>query len=386
MESLVTSLSNPSDGEPRSDEEKPMVVVIMGATGAGKSRLAIDLADYFPIEIINADSMQVYSGLDVLTNKVTLDEQKGVTHHLLGTENPNVEFTAKLFRDSAIPLIDEICSRHHLPVIVGGTNYYIQALLSPFLVDESTNSMDDGSISKALGEEEHPDFQVHYEENNCSYSFDHLKDVDPVAAARIHPNNLRKINQYLNLYAHSGILPSKFYQEKTVENWGRVENFRYHCCFICVDASLPVLDQYVEERVDVMVDRGLLNEVCDIYNINADYTRGLRQAIGVREFENFLRVYLPEVGHARVNDSDCGFIYLVPPDKINQDLEENMKEILRSATENRLKVLLEGAIDNVKANTRRLVRRQASVFCQKSLNIWSLVRIHHMIHTGSEKF
>lgn len=134
MESATTNSPNPSNGGPQSKEEKPMVVVIMGPTGAGKSRLAIDLASHFPIEIINADSMQVYRGLDVLTNKVPLDEQKGknklnsnflssygmcqslaghlswignyagVPHHLLGTVNPNVEFTAKLFRDSAIPV------------------------------------------------------------------------------------------------------------------------------------------------------------------------------------------------------------------------------------------------------------------------------------------
>lgn len=171
------------------------------------------------------------------------------------------------------------------------------------------------------------------------------------------------------------------------QNWGCVENFRYRCCFICVDASLPVLDQYVEERVDVMVDCGLLNEVCDMYNMNADYTRGLRQAIGVREFQNFLRVYLSEVGHAGVNGSDSGFMYLEPADKVNQELEENMKEILRSATENQLKVLLEGAIDNVKANTRRLVRRQASTFCQNIIeHLVFSYRIDHMSQTGNEQF
>ena len=125
---------NPSNGN---EEEKAKVVVIMGPTGSGKSRLAIDLATHFPIEIINADSMQVYQGLDVLTNKVSLNEQKGlslfshslsffitlhyvcvferklwifyitivgVPHHLLGTISPNLEFTAKDFRDSVIPV------------------------------------------------------------------------------------------------------------------------------------------------------------------------------------------------------------------------------------------------------------------------------------------
>lgn len=119
--------SNPSDGAGQG--KKPKVVVIMGPTGSGKSKLAIDLASHFPIEVINADSMQVYRGLDVLTNKVPLSDQKGINynisvcffpeflsayeigslvvgvpHHLLGNISPNVEFTAKEFRDSAIPV------------------------------------------------------------------------------------------------------------------------------------------------------------------------------------------------------------------------------------------------------------------------------------------
>ncbi|KAL7588255.1 hypothetical protein Lser_V15G35970 [Lactuca serriola] len=92
-------IPNPKEEEnPKNSNAKPKVVVIMGATGSGKSRLAINLTSQFPIEIINADSMQVYEGLHVLTNKVPLDDQKGVPHHLLGTISPMVEFTAKDFR------------------------------------------------------------------------------------------------------------------------------------------------------------------------------------------------------------------------------------------------------------------------------------------------
>ena len=128
------------------------------------------------------------------------------------------------------------------------------------------------------------------------------------------------------------------------QNWGRVDNFRYKCCFICVDASLPVLDQYVGQRVDSMIDAGLLDEVYDVYNLNSDYTRGLRQAIGVREFEDFLKVFLTE-----------------PHDKENGLLKGNVREILKSSNNNQLKILLEEAIERVKANTRRLVRRQVSI-------------------------
>nr|ADM86398.1 isopentenyltransferase [Malus domestica] len=180
-------------------EEKPKVVVIMGPTGSGKSKLAIDLASHFPVEVINADSMQVYSGLDVLTNKVPLHEQKGVAHHLLGTVSPNVEFTAKEFRDSAIPLINDILSRNCLPVIVGGTNYYIQALVSPFLLDETVEDIDECCLGDYPGDGQ-PQAELVIEVDNSSYDYDYLKAIDPVAANRIHPKNHRKVSLWHNMY------------------------------------------------------------------------------------------------------------------------------------------------------------------------------------------
>ncbi|KAH9660096.1 tRNA dimethylallyltransferase 2 [Citrus sinensis] len=371
---------------------KPNLVIIMGPTGSGKSKLAVDLASHFPIEIINADSMQVYQGLDVLTNKVSLQDQKGVPHHLLGTVSPNVEFTAKEFRDSAVPLISEILSRDHIPFIVGGTNYYIQALVSPFLLDDSAEDMDESCFGSLSGDEPvGPDSDL--ARDSSSYSYDLLKDLDPVAANRIHPNNYRKIKQYLSLYARTGVLPSKLYQGKATEamlmmfqllkcfqlmflngvnmpdfpfdseiwsrtrqNWGQVDNFRFNCCFICVDAANPVLDRYVEQRVDCMIDAGLLDEVYDIYNANADYTRGLRQAIGVREFEDFLSIY-----HSADRDNKTSGPTNATLNSRNKDdktLKDCMRAILKSSADDQLKVLLEEAIDRVKLNTRRLVRCQ----------------------------
>ncbi|ONI01085.1 hypothetical protein PRUPE_6G120800 [Prunus persica] len=356
MERGVASIETQRTQNPGPNEEKPKVVVIMGPTGSGKSKLAIDLASYFPIEVINADSMQVYNGLDVLTNKVPLHEQKGVPHHLLGTVSPNVEFTAKDFRDFSIPLIDDILSRNCLPVIVGGTNYYIQALVSPFLLDDTVEDMDESYIGDQPGDGE-PQADLVAEVDSSSYNYDHLKGIDPIAANRIHPNNHRKISQYLSLYAHHGVLPSQLLQGKAAENWGRVDNFRYNCCFICVDASLPVLDQFVEQRVDCMIDAGLLNEVYEIFTRNADYTRGLRQAIGVREFEIFLRAYITEANDEAHNliDESMSLTSVDLPDKI---LKENMRVILKSISDSQPKIALNEAIDKMKMNTRRLVRRQ----------------------------
>nr|XP_011459274.1 PREDICTED: tRNA dimethylallyltransferase 2 isoform X2 [Fragaria vesca subsp. vesca] len=338
--------------EEEEEEEKPKVVVIMGPTGSGKSKLAIDLASHFPVEVINADSMQVYDGLDVLTNKVPLHEQNGVPHHLLGTVSPNVEFTAKDFRDSAIPLIDDILSRNCVPVIVGGTNYYIQALVSPFLLDDTVEDMDERFLGAGQQQTE-----LASEVDNSSYSYEDLKVIDPIAANRIHPNNHRKINQYLSMYAHHGVRPSKILQGKAAKNWGRVDNFRYNCCFLCMDASLPVLDRFVDQRVDSMIDAGLLDEVYEIYTRNADYTRGVRQAIGVREFESFLNLYITEASDEgnHLIDGSMSFKLVDLADKM---LKENMRLILNSLTDTQPKAVLKEAIEKVKLNTRRLVRRQ----------------------------
>ncbi|CAL5212248.1 unnamed protein product [Lathyrus oleraceus] len=205
-----TVTSNPSHGE------RPKVVVITGPTGSGKSKLAVDLASHFPLEVINADSMQVYTGLDILTNKLPFSEQNGVSHHLLGTVNPNIEFTAKAFRDSAIPIIDAILSRNHLPVIVGGTNYYIQALVSLFLLDDSTDDLNQSDLGDSPGITG-CDNGIVAENDGSSNSYDLLKDIDPVAANRIHPNNHRKINQYISLYSRTGVLPSKVFQGQAAE-------------------------------------------------------------------------------------------------------------------------------------------------------------------------
>ena len=129
------------------------------------------------------------------------------------------------------------------------------------------------------------------------------------------------------------------------QNWGCIDaSSRFDYCLICMDAETTVLDEYVGQRVDAMVDAGLLDEVYDIYKPGADYTRGLRQSIGVREFEDFLKTYLPDT-NSSAND---------------KALKENLRKILDSPKDDKLMVMLEEAINCVKLNTRRLLRRQVS--------------------------
>lgn len=158
------------------------------------------------------------------------------------------------------------------------------------------------------------------------------------------------------------------------QKWGQADNLRYDCCFICVDTSLPVLDRYVEQRVDCMMDAGLLNEVYDIYTSNADYTRGLRQAIGVREFEPLLRTCV-------VDNINCSKKELTDGSSLEKGeplLNGNLMERLRSLSDAKSLTLLEEAIEKVKVNTRRLVRRQVKlifIYSVTFLNKQSLLSI-----------
>ncbi|KAI9119215.1 hypothetical protein K1719_009890 [Acacia pycnantha] len=182
--------------------QKENVVLVMGATGAGKSRLSIDLATRFSAEIINSDKMQVYEGLDIVTNKITEEEQRGVPHHLLGTQNPNSDFTASNFCDMASLAIETIRGRGKLPIIVGGSNTFLEALI-----------------------------------DDDDYKF----------------------------------------------------RSRYDFCCLWVDVHMPVLHSYVAERVDQMFKKGMVNELRPFFNPKGDYSRGIRKAIGVPEFDRYFR-------------------------------------------------------------------------------------------------
>ncbi|KAK3249598.1 hypothetical protein CYMTET_40972 [Cymbomonas tetramitiformis] len=133
------------------DTGPPFVVVVLGATGVGKSRLAIDIASEVDGEVVNADALQVYAGLSITTNQVPEEERRGIEHHLLGHLDLTTETTVRSFRDQAVPIIDDIVKRQKVPVIVGGSNYYIQALVTQRLVDEWRGDVVDITLEQSIG-------------------------------------------------------------------------------------------------------------------------------------------------------------------------------------------------------------------------------------------
>ena len=126
------------------------LIVILGSTATGKSKLGIELAKKLNGEIISADSMQVYKGLDIITNKVTKEEQDLIKHHMIDLVIPPAEFTVVDFRDQALDIIQKLFAQNKVPIIVGGTNYYIESLLWNFLMEEGEKTVINDESKRAL--------------------------------------------------------------------------------------------------------------------------------------------------------------------------------------------------------------------------------------------
>lgn len=162
------------------------VVVVLGATGAGKSKLALEIAQRFGGEIISADAMQMYKGLDIVTNKVTQEERRLVKHHMIDFLDPLLRTTVVEFRNQASLIIDDLRKRNVMPVICGGTNYYIESLLWQVLVETSANTTE--SACKRFKTSDVDDDSM-----SNSELYERLKEQDPERASQLHPQERRKI-------------------------------------------------------------------------------------------------------------------------------------------------------------------------------------------------
>ncbi|KAF2689269.1 tRNA isopentenyltransferase [Lentithecium fluviatile CBS 122367] len=276
---------------------KPLVAIV-GATGTGKSDLAVEIARKYNGEVINGDAMQLYEGLPIITNKITKDEMKGVPHHLLGCIGLDEEtWTVGKFVSKALGVINEIRSRGKLPVLVGGTHYYTQSLL----------------FQDALSEE----LQLENEKGQQTGRFpildeptavilEKLKEVDTVMADRWHPNERRKIQRSLEIYLKTGKPASQIYDEQRLKREVSLAapecetsdvGLRFPTLLLWVHASKDLLYTRLDGRIDKMIQKGLLSEVQRLSDFAASYekrtgapvdlTRGIWVSIGYKEFLDY---------------------------------------------------------------------------------------------------
>ncbi|RHZ59941.1 hypothetical protein Glove_360g33 [Diversispora epigaea] len=258
------------------------VIAIVGTTGVGKSDLGVQLAKTLKGEVINGDSMQVYKDLDILTNKMPISEREDIPHHLMNFLELHQEYRVTEFTKDALKIIKEIHNRDRIPIIVGGTHYYIQSLLwKHTLVGDSEEGLECEEILNA--------------ETEVLYK--HLQEVDPVMSNRWHWNDRRKIRRSLQIYLQTGKPHSEWIKEQHQSEEETSLRFPRTCIFwLCADPK--VLDKRLDERVDKMIERGFFSEIESMNNQvkegkimgkKIEFTKGIWQAIGYKEFEPYLK-------------------------------------------------------------------------------------------------
>lgn len=275
------------------------LIVILGSTGTGKTKLSLELAQRYDGEVISADSMQVYANLDLATAKATKDEQRRVKHHLLDVAQPGLLYSVRQFQNSALPIIDDLLGRQKVPIIVGGTNYYIESILWKVLVDEWQDvDKDESAAKRAKLPEDRVFDQLGMNDRDSEELHEILKNVDPETAAQLHPNNKRKIIRALEVFERSGKLFSWFIKEQQAASGGSLlgGRLRYdNLVIFWLYCEQETLNERLDKRVDEMVKQGLITEIRQFheqfvkpYGEEVDYTKGILQTIGFKEFLPYL--------------------------------------------------------------------------------------------------
>ena len=278
------------------------VVAIVGPTASGKTALSIELAKKYNGEIINGDSMQIYKGLDIGTAKITEEEMQGVPHHLLSFKEPTESFSVADHQKLVRAKISEIKERGKLPIIVGGSGLYVQAVLYDF---QFTEEQVDEEARKAYYEE--------LEKLGPEAMHAKLTALDPKTAQTIHPNNTRRVIRALEMIELSGVSKAS-----EAHNRGEIPLYRHVIIGLGENMSREELYDRINRRVDLMMDKGLLQEVKGLWQQNIRGVQSI-QAIGYKELYDYL-------------DGRCS---------------------------------LEEAIENLKQNSRRYAKRQLTYFRNK---------------------
>lgn len=275
------------------------MIVIVGPTAVGKTRLGVELAKKFDGEVISGDSMQIYRGLDIGTAKVTEEEAEGIPHHLINEKDPDESYAVSDFKEVASKKIEAIRARGHVPIVVGGTGLYIESLL--FDVSHGGEAEPDEAFRKQMEEKA--------EKEGKESVWEQLKEIDPEAAKKIHHNNVRRVIRALEVYHVTGQTFSSYQAER------QEKEALYDAFVIGLNTDRALLYERINQRVDLMMEQGLVEEA-----------KRLWQAVDV------------EVQSAK----GIGYKELFPFFEGKEDLEE--------------------AVDNIKQNSKRYAKRQLTWF------------------------
>lgn len=286
---------------------KRPLIVIGGPTACGKTGFSIKLAKEIGGEIISADSMQVYRYMDIGTAKVTPEEADGVPHYLIDEFDPDEEYNVMIFQQKAKAYMEEIWAKGKIPILVGGTGFYINALLYDNDFTETENDTSYREECYKLAQEQDP--EVLYER---------LKEIDPEYAANIHANNVKRVTRALEYHYLTG---QKFSEHNAEQ---KEKETPYDAAVIILTMDREKLYERIELRIDLMLEQGLLEEVKGL--LDRGYTPDLvsMQGIGYKEFIPYF-------------NGEC---------------------------------TLEEAVTQLKTNTRRFAKRQLTWFRRQIDGLW----------------
>ncbi len=287
--------------------DKTPLIILTGPTAVGKTHLSILLAKKIGGEIISADSMQVYKHMDIGTAKITAEEMQGIPHYLIDCYEPDQDFNVVLFQNEAKRAIKKIIQNGHIPIMVGGTGFYIQSVLYDVDFTEGDN---DPELRQKLEQEAALD--------QGKKLYDYLLKIDPAATEYIHRNNIKRVIRAVEYYKITG-KPISEHNKRQHEN-----EPAYQTAYFVLTKNRESLYNDIDKRVDLMIEKGLVKEVKSLLEsgINADMIS--MQGLGYKEILQYLNGIIP----------------------------------------------LEEAIERIKQNTRHFAKRQLTWFRREHDIIW----------------
>lgn len=247
------------------------IIVIVGPTAVGKTYVSVELAKKLDTEIVSADSVQIYKEMNVGSAKISKDEMHGVVHHMINIVNPDENYSVSDFKSDSEKTIDSILLNGNIPIIVGGSGLYVNSLIY------------DLDFGKAKSNDELREYYNYYHrEHGEDALYEKLQKIDPVAAEKIHKNNVKRVIRALEVYDITGI---KFSELNTDI---RRPSDKYECILVGLSMDRKILYERINQRVDKMISEGLIDEVKGL--LDKGYSRDLvsMQAIGYKEIIDYL--------------------------------------------------------------------------------------------------
>lgn len=254
-----------------SDLNKRKLIVLTGPTAVGKTELSINIANKLNGSIISADSIQIYKYMDIGSAKITREEMKGIKHYLIDELMPDEEFNIYVFQKLAKKAMNEIYNEGKIPIITGGTGFYIQSLLYDIDFTEENN---DYGYRHMLEKEA--------EEKGAEYLHKLLREVDPQSADLIHVNNVKRVIRALEFYKETG---EKFSEHNAKQ---KEKASPYDFKYYVLNRDRNVLYDRIDKRIDIMLEQGLVKEVENLLNMGYDRNLVSMQGLGYKEIAAYL--------------------------------------------------------------------------------------------------